>query len=95
VLPAPRRSSCYDRYGLALDEQEEMAREAGLSIDRDGFSVEMEKQRTRAQSELEGAEKATVNPVYQALPKTEFVGRDGLESKLNVVAVLDGEIRPR
>ena len=31
----------YDTYGLALDEQEEMARERGLSIDREGFEREM------------------------------------------------------
>src|SRR6185436_14899212 len=39
-----------------------------------------------------GAEKTQVNPAYQALPKTEFVGRETLESPANVAAVLDGEI---
>src|SRR3954468_2700870 len=31
----------YDTYGLALDEQEDMARERGLGIDREGFETEM------------------------------------------------------
>jgi alanyl-tRNA synthetase len=82
----------YDTYGLALDEQEEMAREAGLTIDRVGFAEEMEKQRTRARASWKGAEKSQVNPVYQALPKTEFLGRETLEAPATVVAVLGGEI---
>jgi alanyl-tRNA synthetase len=82
----------YDTYGLALDEQEEMAREAGLTIDRAGFAEEMEKQRTRARASWKGAEKAHINPVYQALPRTEFVGRETLEAPATVVALLDGEI---
>ena len=82
----------YDTYGLALDEQEEMARESGLTIDRRGFDEEMEKQRTRARASWKGAEKLQVNPVYQSLPKTEFVGRETLESAATVVAAQNGEI---
>jgi alanyl-tRNA synthetase len=52
----------------------------------------MEKQRTRARASWKGAEKAQVNPVYQTLPKTEFVGRETLEAPATVAAVLDGEI---
>jgi alanyl-tRNA synthetase len=92
VLPGATAFKLYDTYGLALDEQEEMAREFDLSIDREGFSAEMEKQRTRARASWKGAEKTQVNPVYQALPRTEFVGRDTLESPAVVTAVLDGEI---
>ena len=33
-----------------------------------------------------------VNPVYQALPKTEFIGRETLESETHVAALLEGEI---
>ena len=39
-----------------------MARESGLTIDREGFTAEMEKQRTRARASWKGAEKAQVNP---------------------------------
>jgi alanyl-tRNA synthetase len=82
----------YDTYGLALEEQQDMAREMGISIDAEGFAAEMEKQRTRARASWKGAEKAQVNPVYQTLPKTEFVGRETLEAPATVAAVLDGEI---
>jgi len=92
VLSGPASFKLYDTYGLALDEQEEMAREAGLTIDREGFAAEMEKQRTRARASWKGAERAQINPVYQALPRTEFIGRETLEAPATVVAVLDHEI---
>src|SRR6202142_4247423 len=92
VLPGPAAFKLYDTYGLALDEQQEMAREAGLTIDTEGFQAEMEKQRTRARASWKGAEKSQVNPVYQALPRTEFIGRETLEAPATVTAVLDGEI---
>jgi alanyl-tRNA synthetase len=92
VLPGATAFKLYDTYGLALDEQEEMAREAGLTIDREGFQEEMEKQRTRARASWKGADKAQVNPIYQALPRTEFVGRETLESEATVASVLEGEI---
>jgi alanyl-tRNA synthetase len=94
VLPGAASFKLYDTYGLALDEQEEMAREAGVTIDREGFSVEMEKQRTRARASWKGADKAQVNPVYQALPRTEFIGRETLEAPAVVTAVLATEPRP-
>ena len=43
VLPGAAAFKLYDTYGLALDEQEEMAREFGLTIDRENFTAEMEK----------------------------------------------------
>src|SRR6202167_3441027 len=90
TLPGAAAFKLYDTYGLALDEQEDMAREFGLSIDREGFTAEMEKQRTRARASWKRAEKAQVSPFFQTLPKTEFVGRETLETRATVVAVIIG-----
>jgi alanyl-tRNA synthetase len=92
VIPGDVSFKLYDTFGLALDEQEDMAREYATSIDVAGFQAEMEKQRTRARASWKGAEKSQVNPVYQTLPKTEFVGRETLEAEAKVVTVEDGEI---
>ncbi len=91
MFPGAEAFKLYDTYGLALEEQEDMARELGVTIDTAGFEQEMEKQRTRARASWRGADKAQVNPVYQALPKTEFVGRETLESPAKVAAVIPGE----
>ena len=37
TIPGAVSFKLYDTYGLALDEQEEMAREHSLAIDRAGF----------------------------------------------------------
>ena len=91
VLAGAAAFKLYDTFGLALEEQEDMAREFGLAIDRAGFNAEMEKQRTRARASWKGAEKTQVNPVYQALPKTEFVGRETLAAPATITAIVHGE----
>src|ERR1700722_3820924 len=84
-LPGPASFKLFDTFGLALDEQEEMARERGLTIDSEGFQAEMEKQRTRARASWRGADKAQIAPVYKDLPPTEFIGRETLESPVKVL----------
>jgi alanyl-tRNA synthetase len=92
VLPGATAFKLYDTFGLALDEQEEMAREFGLQIDRCGFDTEMERQRERARASWKGAEKAQVAPVYHELlaeGRTKFLGYDGTESdSCNVRAII-------
>jgi alanyl-tRNA synthetase len=82
VLSGAASFKLYDTFGLALDEQEEMAREFGLHIDRAGFDAEMERQRERARASWKGADKAQVPPVYHELlgeGRTRFLGYDGTE----------------
>ena len=89
VLPGPASFKLYDTFGLALDEQEEMARERGLTIDTEGFQAEMEKQRTRARASWKGADKTQIPAVYKDLPPTDFVGRETLESPVKVLRVIE------
>src|SRR5437867_13302772 len=91
VLPGPVPFKLYDTYGLALDEQEEMARERGLGIDRDGFEAEMRQQRERARASWKGAAQGVVAPAYKELlgkGRTRFLGYDGLESTSTVTGLL-------
>ncbi len=93
VIPGAAAFKLYDTYGLALDEQEDMAREFKLTIDREGFATEMEKQRARARASWKGAEKSQISPVYLNLPSTEFIGRDTLESTVEVLKVISQDGR--
>jgi alanyl-tRNA synthetase len=88
VLPGAAAFKLYDTYGLALDEQEDMAREFGLSIDHPAFEVEMDKQRTRARASWKGADKTNVPEVYKSLPSTEFIGRTMLASPAVIARVI-------
>jgi alanyl-tRNA synthetase len=88
VIPGDVSFKLYDTFGLALDEQEDMARQLGTSTNPEAFQAEMEKQRTRARASWKGADKAQIAPVYQDLPSTEFIGRETLESPLRVLRVI-------
>jgi alanyl-tRNA synthetase len=77
VLPGAAAFKLYDTYGMAIDEQEEMARELGLSIDMPAFDEALQAQRERARASWKGAERAAIAPVYQeahAAIKPKFVG---------------------
>jgi alanyl-tRNA synthetase len=91
ALPGAVAFKLYDTYGLPLDEQLEMAREQGITIDTEGFRAEMEKQRERARASWRGAEKAAIAPVYQQLVErgpSRFTGYETLESPASRVAGL-------
>ena len=91
AIPGALSFKLYDTYGLALDEQEEMAREHGLTLDRAGFDREMEQQRDRARASWKGAEKGVVVPAYQKLlerGRTKFLGYNELEATSRVIGLL-------
>ena len=91
LIPGGVSFKLYDTYGLALDEQEEMARERGLEVDREAFQAEMEQQRERARASWKGAGKGAVVPAYQALierGRTQFLGYAEMEATARVVGLL-------
>ena len=91
AIPGALSFKLYDTYGLALDEQEDMAREHGLTIDHAAFDAEMEHQRERARASWKGAEKGVVVPAYQTLlelGRTKFLGYSDLEATSRVVGLL-------
>jgi alanyl-tRNA synthetase len=91
AVPGAISFRLYDTYGLALDEQEEMARERGFEIDREAFDAEMKQQRDRARASWKGAEKGSIAPAYQELlakGRTAFLGYSDLEAASVVTGLL-------
>jgi alanyl-tRNA synthetase len=91
TVPGAVSFKLYDTYGLALDEQEDIARERGVEIDRAGFEAEMRHQRERARASWKGGEKGAVAPVYQQLlekGRTRFLGYDQLDAVSRVVGLV-------
>lgn len=94
VLAGQVAFKLYDTYGLPLDEQAELAREYGLTIDLEGFEREMQRQRERARASWKGAERAAMAPVWQDLlarGRTEFLGYATLGSAARLVALVAAE----
>ncbi len=94
VIPGATAFKFYDTFGLSLDEQEELARERDLSIDRGGFGSEMEAQRSRARASWKGGAVAAASAVYQELHKelsSEFLGYETtIEPDASVLAIVIG-----
>ncbi len=91
AVPGAVSFKLYDTYGLALDEQEEMARERGFEIDRDAFETEMKQQRDRARASWKGADKGAIAPAYQqmlAQGRTKFLGYSQLDATSKAVGLL-------
>ncbi|HVW10296.1 MAG TPA: alanine--tRNA ligase [Bryobacteraceae bacterium] len=91
VVPGTVSFRLYDTYGLALDEQEDMARERGFEIDREAFDTAMNEQRERARASWKGAEKGAIAPAYQellTLGRTKFLGYNELEANSKVTGLL-------
>jgi len=76
----------YDEQGFPLDLTELMARERGLTVDKEGFEKLMEEQRARARA----AQKREIISVsnIDAAP-TQFVGYDALSTPATVLDVVE------
>ncbi len=82
----------HDTYGFPIDLTLEIAAEAGLSVDRDGFDTLMTEQRTRAKADAKSRKRAiadqSVYRDFRALGETVFTGYTDLETESRVLGVL-------
>lgn len=80
----------YDTYGFPIDLTEEYVEEAGLKIDREGFEVEMEKQRDRARSARQTGESMQTQDVLLGELKvaSTFVGYEQLTATSIVEVII-------
>jgi alanyl-tRNA synthetase len=91
----------YDTFGLPFDFIMDACRDAGISLDVEGFERAMESQRERARASWKGGAKQSAAPVFRDLAKTVFEGYRQTESKgCEVLAIVkDGQgvqsLKPR
>lgn len=87
----------HDTYGFPIDLTLEMAAEAGLSVDEDGFRSLMAEQRKRAKDDAQARKHAHADlSVYKELVDrgaTEFTGFDELTSEAHVLALIADGVR--
>ncbi|MYB24636.1 MAG: alanine--tRNA ligase [Acidimicrobiia bacterium] len=82
----------HDTYGFPFEVTEEIARERGVALDREGFEAELAEQRRRAREDFASRSTAADDlsvylEVLEEFGETEFVGRDRDESTARVLAV--------
>jgi alanyl-tRNA synthetase len=95
LIPGDVVFRLYDTYGFPIDLTADVARERGLTVDTDGFDIEMEKQRERARTASRfGADIGQRIRIDRAV---DFVGYDSIESKAKVLglySLADGDVKP-
>jgi alanyl-tRNA synthetase len=81
----------YDTYGFPLDLTEESLRARGVTVDTDGFSAAMQKQKAEARASWTGSGEAASEAqwfaVLDEVGRTEFLGYDTEEAEGVVLAI--------
>lgn len=95
-LPTDTAFLLHDTYGFPIDLTLEIAEEAGLSIDRDGFDALMNHQRTIAKADARSKKQhladLSVYSAFRAQGETVFTGYDHLSTESTVLGlIVDGE----
>ena len=95
VLSGSTAFLLHDTYGFPLEVTEEIVAERGLGVDRAGFDVEMDAQRSRAKA-ARRTERSDddIMDQYRRLSDehgaTSFVGYDSDESSARVIGLVEG-----
>jgi alanyl-tRNA synthetase/REP element-mobilizing transposase RayT len=76
----------YDEQGFPLDLTELMARECGLTVDKEGFDKLMEEQKSRARA-AQKKEVISLSQIETTAP-TKFVGFEQLQTRAKVLEVV-------
>jgi alanyl-tRNA synthetase len=94
TLPGDKAFQLHDTYGFPIDLTLEMAAEAGLTVDEDGFRKLMAEQRARAKADAAGKKTGhgdqTVYRELLDLGATEFTGYTDLASEATLRGIVNG-----
>ncbi|MFC7502451.1 alanine--tRNA ligase [Nocardioides sp. GCM10030258] len=93
TIPGDKAFALHDTYGFPIDLTLEMASEAGLSVDEDGFRQLMAEQRNRAKADARSkkgqhADTGVYRGILDANGPTEWLAYETLETESRALAVL-------
>jgi alanyl-tRNA synthetase len=94
LIPGDVVFKLYDTYGFPVDLAEDIAKEAGMAVDHEGFSRQMAAQRERAQKAWKGSGEKEIPAIYKqvltASGKVSFEGYESLSLQTTVAALIRG-----
>ncbi len=100
VLDGEVAFKLYDTYGFPLDLTEDICRDRNVTIDNEGFTKAMERQRQSSRAAWDGSGAEELAPGHRELLSrgltTEFVGYDTLKVDAEVIGLLaEGQLVER
>lgn len=87
TIPGEELFRLYDTYGFPIDLARDIALDAGLKLDEEGFQKEMDSQRERARGSW-AEEELTVPSIYKEISPTEFIGYEHLSDHGKVIKII-------
>lgn len=99
-IPGDVAFKLHDTFGFPIELTEEIAADQDLTVDREGFDVEMAAQKERARAAFNadhgGVEAETYRSVLQGIDQSVFVGYDLVDAPGKVLTILvEGELTER
>ena len=95
VIPGDEIFKLYDTYGFPTDLVEETAKDAGLTLDMEGYTRAMNEQKTKAMASWKGSGEKEVASFYkeflQSSPPTLFEGYGTTQGAGKVLAILKSQ----
>ena len=92
TIPGEEIFKLYDTYGFPTDLVEETAKDAGLTLDMEGYTRAMNEQRTKAMNSWKGSGEKEVPPFYkeflQSSAPTFFEGYGNTQGHGKILAIL-------
>jgi alanyl-tRNA synthetase len=94
VIPGEEAFKLYDTYGFPIDLTSEVAEEASLSIDIEGFQLAMnaQQQRARSSAKFQTLSAETALPIFPANEATSFTGYEHLAEDVTVLYIFKDNI---
>ena len=83
----------YDTYGFPIELTKEIAEDAGLDVDEEGFTACMNAQKEQARAARKAEDNAgwlDETVMYHDFPPTEFTGYDSLAGEARVIGIVKG-----
>jgi alanyl-tRNA synthetase len=92
-IPGAVAFKLHDTFGFPIDITTDIAADAGLGVDAEGFEMHMAEQRDRARKHRRSTDLGTSEETFATLLEkkepTEFVGYEYLDTSGNLVAIAD------
>ena len=92
VLPGDVVFKLYDTFGFPVDLTQDIASEAGLTLDEAGFEKEMEQQRTQSREAWKGDSEGDLDPLFKEILSggliVDFTGYDRTEDTGKISAIV-------
>ncbi len=99
VLQGAQAFKLYDTYGLPRDFISDVAHDAGVQVDWEGFDRAMEEQRTRARASWKGVHKEAASPALTKLAETYqtepdfYYGTKARDCRIEAIITKEGAVQ--